>query len=102
MDNKAIKEIRLGDLMVSAGYITDDQLGEALALQKQDRSKRIGQILIEQGYVSERQMLSALADRLQTSLIDISTYPVDEDAVNTARGKASDGDVVLLSPASTS
>lgn len=83
MDNKAIKEIRLGDLMVSAGYITDDQLGEALALQKQDRSKRIGQILIEQGYVSERQMLTALADRLQTSLIDISTYPVDEDAVNT-------------------
>jgi type IV pilus assembly protein PilB len=82
MDNKAIKEIRLGDLMVSAGYITDEQLGEALALQKQDRSKRIGQILIEQGYVSERQMLSALADRLQTSLIDISTYPVDEDAVN--------------------
>lgn len=52
MDNKAIKEIRLGDLMVSAGYITDDQLGEALALQKQDRSKRIGQILIEQGYIS--------------------------------------------------
>ena len=83
MDNKAIKEIRLGDLMVSAGYITDDQLGEALALQKQDRSKRIGQILIEQGYISERQMLTALADRLQTSLIDISTYPVDEDAVNT-------------------
>ncbi|MBR4544238.1 MAG: type II/IV secretion system protein [Lachnospiraceae bacterium] len=78
-----MKEIRLGDLMVSAGYITDEQLGEALALQKQDRSKRIGQILIEQGYVSERQMLSALADRLQTSLIDISTYPVDEDAVNT-------------------
>lgn len=28
-------------------------------------------------------MLTALADRLQTSLIDISTYPVDEDAVNT-------------------
>ncbi|MCR5597717.1 MAG: GspE/PulE family protein [Lachnospiraceae bacterium] len=83
MDNKTIKEIRLGDLMVSAGFITDAQLGEALSLQKQDKSKRIGQILIEQGYVSERQMLTALADRLQTNLIDISTYPVDEEAVNT-------------------
>ena len=81
MDNKLIKEIRLGDLMVNSGYITEQQLMEALALQKQDRSKRIGQILIEQGYVQERQMLTALADRLQTSLIDISTYPVEEEAV---------------------
>lgn len=83
MDNKLIKEIRLGDLMVNSGYITEAQLMEALALQKQDRSKRIGQILIEQGYVQERQMLTALADRLQTSLIDISTYPVEEEAVKT-------------------
>ncbi len=83
MDNKLIKEIRLGDLMVNSGYITEQQLMEALALQKQDRSKRIGQILIEQGYVQERQMLTALADRLQTSLIDISTYPVEEEAVKT-------------------
>ncbi|MBR3514767.1 MAG: type II/IV secretion system protein [Lachnospiraceae bacterium] len=78
-----MKEIRLGDLMVNSGYITEQQLMEALALQKQDRSKRIGQILIEQGYVQERQMLTALADRLQTSLIDISTYPVEEEAVKT-------------------
>ncbi|MBR1470072.1 MAG: type II/IV secretion system protein [Lachnospiraceae bacterium] len=78
-----MREIRLGDLMVSYGYITDQQLGEALALQKQDKSKRIGQILIEQGFVSERQMLMALADRLQTNLIDISTYPVEEEAVKT-------------------
>ncbi len=83
MDNKLIKEIRLGDLMVNSGYITEQQLMEALALQKQDRSKRIGQILIEQGYVQERQMLTALADRLQTSLIDIATYPVEEEAVKT-------------------
>ena len=32
MDNKLIKEIRLGDLMVNSGYITEQQLMEALAL----------------------------------------------------------------------
>ena len=48
-------KIRIGDLMVSAGYITEDQLKEALAIQKESGGKRIGQVLLELGYVSEVQ-----------------------------------------------
>ena len=61
-------KIRIGDLLVQNGYITDDQLKEALGIQKQSGGKRIGQVLIEIGYVTEEQMLSALANRLDCSL----------------------------------
>ena len=43
------KNIRIGDILVNDGYITDAQLGEALAYQKVDRSKRLGAILVDSG-----------------------------------------------------
>ncbi len=74
-------KIRIGDLMVSAGYITEDQLKEALGIQKESGGKRIGQVLLDLGYVTEVQMLSALADRLDIQLIDITAVPVDTETV---------------------
>ena len=74
-------KIRIGDLLVQNGYITDDQLKEALGIQKQSGGKRIGQVLIEIGYVTEEQMLSALANRLDMQLIDLSSYAIDVDTV---------------------
>ena len=74
-------KIRIGDLMVSAGYITEDQLKEALGIQKQSEGKRIGQVLIEMGYVTEEQMLSALANRLDMQLIDLNSYTIDPEVV---------------------
>lgn len=74
-------KIRIGDLMVTAGYITEDQLKEALSIQKQQGGKRIGQTLIDLGYVTEVQMLMALADRLDMQLIDIASYQIDSETV---------------------
>ena len=74
-------KIRIGDLMVSAGYITEDQLKEALGIQKESGGKRIGQVLLDLGYVTEVQMLSALADRLNVQLIDITAVPIDVETV---------------------
>ena len=74
-------KIRIGDLMVSAGYINEDQLKEALGIQKESGGKRIGQVLLDLGYVTEVQMLSALADRLDIQLIDITAYPIDVETV---------------------
>lgn len=67
--------------MKEYGYISEEQLQQALVLQKQDRSKRLGTIMIEKGFITEKQMLSALAERLNQPLIDLSTYQVDSEAV---------------------
>jgi type IV pilus assembly protein PilB len=74
-------KIRIGDLLVSAGYITDAQLKEALAIQKESGGKRIGQVLIDMGYVTEAQMLLALANRLDMQVIDLGSYAIDADTV---------------------
>ena len=81
-DNNAIKKLRLGDTLIEMGYITDAQLGEALAYQKEHKGERIGAILIKLGFISERQMLGALAEKLNLEFIDISNYKVDIEAVD--------------------
>ena len=81
MDNNTqTSKIRIGDLLVSAGYITEAQLKEALTIQK-SQGKRVGEVLQDLGYATEKQILTALADRLGTVLIDISTYKIDVEAV---------------------
>lgn len=57
-----MKNIRIGDILVGDGYITEGQLQEALAYQKVDKSKRLGAILVDYGYVTESQLLGALAN----------------------------------------
>ena len=81
-DNNAIRKLRLGDTLIEMGYITDAQLGEALAYQKEHKGERIGAILIQQGFISERQMLGALAEKLGLDVIDISSVKVDIEAVD--------------------
>ena len=88
-------KIRIGDLMVQAGFITDDQLKEALAAQKESGGKRIGQVLLDMGYVSEVQMLSALADRLEIELIDITAYAVDPETVKLIPQQMAEGYMML-------
>ena len=81
MDNNTqSSKIRIGDLLVTAGYITEAQLKEALTIQKTE-GKRVGEVLQDLGYATEKQILTALADRLGTVLIDISTYKIDVEAV---------------------
>ncbi|MBE7070045.1 MAG: type II secretion system protein GspE [Ruminococcaceae bacterium] len=82
MDNNTqASKIRIGDLLVTAGYITEAQLKEALAIQKESQGKRVGEVLQDLGYATEKQILTALADRLGTVLIDISTFKIDVEAV---------------------
>ena len=44
--------LRLGDLLISAGLITEEQLQEGLRLQK-GTGKRLGTVLQENGFITE-------------------------------------------------
>lgn len=75
------KNIRLGDVLIEDGYITEEQLMQALAWQKENRGKLIGEVLIELGYITEAQKMEALSKRLRTPCVDLNTATVDLDAV---------------------
>ena len=72
------RNVRLGDVLIEYGYITENQLNEALNIQKGDRSKRIGEILQEEGFVTEKQVIKALAARLNLNIVeDVETVRID-------------------------
>jgi MSHA biogenesis protein MshE len=74
-------KIRLGDLLVQQGIITEQQLMQTLTAQKES-GRKLGYVLIEQGFVSEAQLLSFLSQHLKVPLVDINQYNVAVTAVN--------------------
>ena len=74
------KNIRIGDILKNAGFISEDHLQEALAYQKIDKSKRLGAILVDYGYVTEAQLLEALSKRLNVEVINLQDTVVDLEA----------------------
>ena len=63
--------LRLGDLLISAGLITQEQLEEGLALQK-GSGKRLGTVLQENGFITESELIEALQMQLGIEFIDLS------------------------------
>ena len=58
------KNIRIGDVLLQAGYINQDELDEALEYQKNNKGIRLGEALIKLGFITEHQQLEALSARL--------------------------------------
>ncbi len=80
MTQPAPKKIRLGDLLVEQGLITEAQLQQALALQKQTGHK-LGRTLMDQGFVSEDKLLEVLSRQLQVPYINLKTYKFAPETV---------------------
>ena len=76
-----IRNLRIGDLLKEYGYVTDDQIGEAIAYQKEHKNVRLGGALVELGYIKESQMLQALGERIGIPVIDLGNENVQMDAV---------------------
>jgi len=74
-------KIRIGDLLVEEGFITNEQLMQALSKQKEFKEKgefkKIGEILIEEGYISEKQMALVLAKQLGLEFVDLYGEDID-------------------------
>ncbi len=72
--------LRLGDLLVSRGLVTDEQIGEALAHQSTS-GQRLGRILVELGFLRERVLTDVLADQLGMMVVDLSRAEIDPEVV---------------------
>lgn len=67
--------MRLGDLLIAAGAISDAELQEALELQKQTR-QRLGDVLIDNDFITERQLIDALQMQLGVDFIDLTAVSI--------------------------
>ncbi len=66
---------RLGDLLVEAGLITEEQL--QTALHEKSDSQKLGDALLQQGYITEQQLIEVLEFQLGIPHVSLYRYPVD-------------------------
>ena len=66
--------MRLGEMLIGRGLISDDELNQALELQKERRDK-LGKILIDLGYVAQREVLAALSEQLSVRVVTLEGPP---------------------------
>jgi type IV pilus assembly protein PilB len=76
MAAKAAQEIRLGDLFVKEGLITEQQLQEGLAEAKTS-GHRIGYALVHLGFVAEEELTRMLAKQYRVPAVDLAKVTVD-------------------------
>ena len=78
----ANRQLRLGEILIDAGYITQNQLEYALTLQNtSDERKRLGEVLVENNIITEDKLLTALSKRLNIKYASINDSPVELEAV---------------------
>ena len=64
------EKIRLGDLLVNQGLLTQDQLKLALDEQK-ITGRKLGRVVVDSGFVTEEQISKGLARQLQGEFVDL-------------------------------
>ena len=70
---------RLGDLLVEAGLITDEQLIHTLNTKSPD--EKLGDALLREGFITEQQLIEVLEFQLGIPHININQYPIDQEVV---------------------
>ena len=77
MAAKVAQEIRLGDLFVREGLITEEQLREGLAESK-TTGIRIGYALVKLEFVQEEELTRMLSKQYRVPAVDLDKVTVDE------------------------
>lgn len=66
---------RLGDLLVEAGLLTEEQLQQALKDKHPDQ--RLGDSLLQKGFITEQQLIEVLEFQLGIPHVSLFRYPFD-------------------------
>ena len=72
--------VRLGELLTKAGLITQDQLKEALKLQKETGGK-LGETLIKLGFVAEEDITECLSQQFGVPSINLAHFEIDSSVI---------------------
>ncbi|NLP15574.1 MAG: Flp pilus assembly complex ATPase component TadA [Clostridiales bacterium] len=74
------KKKRLGDILIDAKIINQEQLDTALAVQN-EKGQKLGETLIDLGYTTETEIATALHRQLNIDYIKLSDRLIDDDII---------------------
>ena len=72
--------VRLGELLIKANLISQDQLKEALKFQK-EKGAKLGETLINLGFVSEEDITECLSQQFGVPSINLAHFDIDPSVI---------------------
>lgn len=72
---------RIGDLLLDAGVITQEQLQKAL-LQQKELKVRLGDLLISEGYITQQQFIEVLEFQLGIPHVQLYRQKIEQKIIN--------------------
>ena len=78
----AVTVDRIGKLLVGAKLISEQQLNEALAIQRQKGSGQLGSTLVKMGLIEEEKLLDFLAQQYRVPSVNLRSHqPIDPSII---------------------
>ena len=71
-----ITNLKLGQILVNSGVLTEEKLQQALEQQKNSKM-RLGEILISNEYLTEMQIIRSLEQQLSIPYLDLTSVTID-------------------------
>lgn len=75
------KKIRKGDVVVAAGAITEEQLQEGLAKQK-ETGRKLGNALVDLGFISNDMLITVLTTQLGIDYIELKGAKIEDKVIH--------------------
>ncbi|MCQ2100401.1 MAG: Flp pilus assembly complex ATPase component TadA [Fibrobacter sp.] len=72
-------KMRIGEMLIAQGYITDEQLNKALETQK-TTGKRLGRTLVDLGFMPEERLIEILSRQFEVPYVKLDTFSIDSEA----------------------
>ncbi|MCL7486955.1 MAG: hypothetical protein M8357_02125 [Desulfobulbaceae bacterium] len=66
-----LQKLKVGEILLKAGLVSEEQVLEALAYQKKLHNKKLGNFLIEKGILQEKEVYMALAEKFRIPFVDL-------------------------------
>ncbi len=85
---------RLGEILLREGLVTREQLGQALAEQKNTKH-RLGYVLVKLGLVQELEITKVLARQYRMPAVDLTRFEVDPKIIRLVPAEMATKSVVL-------
>jgi type IV pilus assembly protein PilB len=85
----------LGNILIRLGYITAEQLNEALIEQRRTPGARIGKILVQMGMICEEDYCQALSKQLHLEMVDLKAISIPEEVIRLVPKQVAESRVVI-------
>ena len=78
---QSVTKKRIGEMLLDQGFITQDQLNEALEKQKTSGGKRLGSILVDLKFIDEKKLTDILCCQFEVPFVKLDAVRLDEHGV---------------------